>query len=269
MAAVSVVTPVSNGERYIEETIASVQAQSFEDWEYWIVDGNSTDRTLELVRHHAALDPRIHYLSEPDRGMYDALFKGLERSHAPLCCWINADDRFMPWAFESAQRYMRATHAEWITGVAAYLDAKSVLHSVGAPKWYPRSLIRLGLFHGRCLGFIQQEGTFFSRALLEKVSPALINRVRAQKVAGDFLFWAALSQHTSLKTLPTVLAAFRIHDSNASAEVSAYYREVTQAGYPVPPGFLGQIASVSVNPVLHAVGRFAAARWRRRINTIS
>lgn len=268
MAAISVVTPVRNGERYIAETIASVQAQSLADWEYWIIDGNSTDRTLEIVRRFAASDARIRYISEADRGMYDAMFKGLERASAPLCCWINADDKLMPWAFESVRRYVQTTGAEWVTGVAAFLDAQGVLHSVGAPKWYPRSLIRLGLFHGRCLGFIQQEGTFFTRELFNKIDPRLKQNIRVQKVAGDFLFWAALSRHASLKTLPTVLAAFRIHEHNASAELSAYYREVAQAGYPVPPSFLGQLASVTLNPFLHAAGRFMAARWRRRINTI-
>lgn len=268
MPSISIVTPVLNGERYIAETIRSVQAQTYTDWEYLIVDGGSTDRTPAIVRDIAASDARIRYVCEPDQGMYDGLFKGLERSSAPLCCWINADDQLMPWAFEAVTRYRRATGAEWVTGIGAYLDARGVMHSVAFPRWYPRKLIRLGLFHGRCLGFIQQEGTFFSRALLNKIDARTVRLIRSQKVAGDFLFWTALSKYAALRTLPTVLAAFRMHSSNASADQAAYYREISRAGYVVLPGLLARLAAAVFDPISHAVGRQIAARWRRLINSV-
>lgn len=268
MPAISIVTPVLNGEHYISDTIKSVLSQTFSDWEYLIVDGGSVDGTMAIVRDFAASDPRIRYISEPDNGMYDGLFKGLERTRSELCCWINADDQLMPWAFESVLRYVRATNAEWITGIAAYLDARGILHSVAFPRWYPRKLIQLGLFHGRCLGFIQQEGTFFSRKLVRQINPATVRAIRSQKVAGDFLFWTALSKYAALRTLPTVLAAFRIHSANASADQTAYYQEISRAGYLVLPGVLARLASGAFDPISHAVGRQIAARWRRLINSV-
>ncbi len=88
---ISIITVVYNGERYIEETIRSVVAQSYNNYEYIIIDGSSTDKTLEIINK---FESSINCLvSEPDDGMYDALFKGFALAHGEILCWINADDK--------------------------------------------------------------------------------------------------------------------------------------------------------------------------------
>jgi glycosyltransferase involved in cell wall biosynthesis len=91
-ARVSVVTVVRNAERFIEQTIRSVLDQTYESIEYVIVDGGSTDGTLDIIRKY---DDRIAYwISEPDRGIYDAMNKGIDRATGEWVIFMNAGDRF-------------------------------------------------------------------------------------------------------------------------------------------------------------------------------
>ncbi|RME57159.1 glycosyltransferase, partial [Candidatus Parcubacteria bacterium] len=92
----TVVTPVLNGEKYLAETIESVIGQSYPHWRYFIMDGGSTDKSLEIAYRYAESDERITVVSGKDKGMYDAVFKGFEMDDGEICCWINADDKFFP-----------------------------------------------------------------------------------------------------------------------------------------------------------------------------
>jgi glycosyltransferase involved in cell wall biosynthesis len=263
---VSVVTPVRNGEKYITETIESILAQTLEQWEYIIVDGGSIDHTVQIAQRYAANDHRIRVISEPDNGLYDALFKGLEKTTASICCWINSDDKFMPWAFESVAKFMKYTGADWVTGVPSYWDEKGLLHLVDIPLLYPRLFIRLGLHHRRGLGWIQQESTFFSRGLLQRLDTPTEERIRRQKLAGDFLLWMEFSKYSSLHLLPTVISGFRMHSDNASKNTDAYYAEISKAGFRVPPRFIGNLLRYMIFPFSILMGRIALVRWVKHLN---
>ena len=87
---VSVVTVVFNGAAYVAETIESVLAQEGVACEYWVIDGGSTDGTLDIIR---GFEARLTgWISEPDRGIADAFNKGLERAHGDYIMFLNADD---------------------------------------------------------------------------------------------------------------------------------------------------------------------------------
>lgn len=226
----TVVTPVLDGEMYLAETIESVIGQSYPHWRYFIMDGGSTDRTLEIANRYAAEDERITVISGSDRGMYDAVFKGFELDNGEICCWINADDKFFPWSFSIVSEAIKSGR-QWVTGQSAHWDERGRLFRVGLPRVFPQRLIRTGYFHGRGLGFIQQEGTFFTRALLRKVSCERMEMIRQAKLAGDFALWKALAPHSPLTVLPTVTGGFRIHEANMSRMgMDAYYKEVKQMG---------------------------------------
>lgn len=100
MPLVSIITVVFNGERYLEETIESVINQSYENIEYIVIDGNSTDRTVEILEQY---DGKIdHWLSEPDDGIYDAMNKGISLCSGEIIKLINADDLLTPDSVETA-----------------------------------------------------------------------------------------------------------------------------------------------------------------------
>ena len=91
MPELTVITVVFNDKNHIEKTIKSVLNQTFKDIEYWIIDGASTDGTLEIIKKY---DTQLNYLSEPDRGIYDAMNKGLDRATGQYVLFLNSGDEF-------------------------------------------------------------------------------------------------------------------------------------------------------------------------------
>ena len=96
----TIITPCLNREKFIAEAIESVLAQRYHDIEHWIIDGGSTDKTLEIVRSY----PHLRVLSEPDRGVYDAFNKGLDRATGDAVIFLNSDDLLTPGTLALAQQ---------------------------------------------------------------------------------------------------------------------------------------------------------------------
>jgi len=90
---ISTVTVVKNGARFVEEAILSVADQTFTNREYLVIDGGSTDGTLDIIRKHE--DSIDYWVSEPDRGLYDAMNKGITRAGGDWIHLLNADDRYV------------------------------------------------------------------------------------------------------------------------------------------------------------------------------
>lgn len=89
---VSIITVVFNGEKYLEETIQSVIKQTYDNIEYIVIDGGSTDRTIDIINKY---DDRIDYwVSEPDRGIYDAMNKGITLVSGEWINFMNSGDQF-------------------------------------------------------------------------------------------------------------------------------------------------------------------------------
>ena len=86
-----IVTPCYNAERYIEYCIKSIKSQSYTNFEHIIVDGGSTDGTLDIIRKYEG-SYNMRWLSEPDDGMYDAITKGFALSSGDIYAWLNSDD---------------------------------------------------------------------------------------------------------------------------------------------------------------------------------
>lgn len=97
----SIITICYNSEKTIERTIKSVLAQTYKDYEYIIVDGASKDSTLDIVKKYEPLfEGRMKWKSEPDKGIYDAMNKGIERSSGDIIGIVNSDDWLEPNALE-------------------------------------------------------------------------------------------------------------------------------------------------------------------------
>ena len=102
---VSIITPTYNMAKYLTETIESVLSQDYPNIEYIVVDGASTDGSLDILERYQG---RLRYFSEPDRGPSDAAWKGFRQARGEIFAWLNADDTFLPGAVRKGVEYFQA-----------------------------------------------------------------------------------------------------------------------------------------------------------------
>jgi glycosyltransferase involved in cell wall biosynthesis len=221
---ISIVTPSFNQGLYIEEAIRSVLLQNYPNLEYIIIDGNSTDQSIEVIKSYEA--QLTYWVSESDDGQYDAINKGISKTTGEIMAWINSDDKYTPWAFSIVgEIFSRFPQIEWLTtGCALHWDhagrAVSSHHKGGYN--------RLAFFKGANLpgknwfssGWIQQESTFWRRSLWDRAGGSLDASL---KLAGDFELWSRFFSETDLYTVLTPLGGFRIHSQQKTASRMTEY----------------------------------------------
>jgi glycosyltransferase involved in cell wall biosynthesis len=117
---VSIITVVLNGEKNIEKTIQSVLDQTYDNIEYFIIDGGSTDGTLDMIRKHE--DKIAYWISESDNGISDAFNKGIAGATGEIIGIINADDWYEPNAVESAVSRLMQEDTDIVHGMVQYRD---------------------------------------------------------------------------------------------------------------------------------------------------
>jgi carbamoyltransferase len=112
---ISIVTPSFNQGQFIEETIRSVLDQNYPDLEYLVIDGGSTDQTIDIIRKYET--QLSHWESEKDRGQVHAINKGLTRATGDIFAFVNSDDIYLPGTFATVAKYFdEHPSAEWICG---------------------------------------------------------------------------------------------------------------------------------------------------------
>jgi len=257
----SIVMPVLNGARFMESAIASVLAQTHDDWELIIMDGGSDDGSADIATRHAQEERRITFFSQPDKGIYDAVLNGFAQSSGDWFSWLNSDDLYAPWCLAAVERFVRDEKSDWVTGGPGCWDGAGRLRYVRPSGLYPQRLIRAGWFHEGLLGHLQQESMFFSRKLFDRLGPDDIGRVRAMRYAGDFLLWRLLAEHAPLDVAPTVLGGFRRHQENRSTAMrDAYLHEVRQTQPFTAPGPVAGVIAVAYRVLSSWAMMRAAAR---------
>ena len=112
---ISVVTPSYNQARFLEACIESVLGQNYPNLEYIVMDGGSTDGSIEIIKKY---EKHITYWkSERDAGQFDAINQGLNKSTGEIMTWINSDDLLHPWAFELVSWvFLTRPEVLWLTG---------------------------------------------------------------------------------------------------------------------------------------------------------
>src|SRR5882757_8097497 len=159
---ISVVTPSFNQGNFLEETILSVLDQQYPNLEYIIIDGGSTDNSVEIIKKYEK--QLAYWVSESDDGMYYALQKGMSKTTGDIMTWINSDDLLSPkslfWVADLFERYLRI---EWIGGSVCLLDEESnIVYTMGQKHRNRFS------YYLKDYRYVQQEGTFWRRQLWEK-----------------------------------------------------------------------------------------------------
>jgi hypothetical protein len=200
---ISLVTPVYNSARYIEQTIKSVLVQNYPNLEYFIIDGGSTDGTLDIIRRY---ESQISgWISEPDNGMYDALNKGFARTSGEIMGWISATDKLHTGGLFVVGSVFRdmPPDIEWITGRATWFnDEGMTIGILDLPHW---SRFR---FLAGANRYIQQESTYWRRSLWEKAGSRTESSCRN---GADFELWVRFFRHAKIYPVDALIGGFRVH----------------------------------------------------------
>jgi len=213
---ISVVTPSYNQGQFIEETIRSVLLQGYPNLEFIIIDGGSTDNTLEIINKY---EPWLDYwVSEPDRGQSHAINKGIKKATGEILFWLNADDLVLPEAFNIVvQLFRQHQNSALIVGQAKLIDSSSNIN--GEINSYfstweeavtnPQNSIR-------------QISSFFRNFLFDKYGT--IDESLEFIMDTDILL--RFTQYHSPLVIDDYLTAFRVHpESKSYKEIILAYKE--------------------------------------------
>jgi glycosyltransferase involved in cell wall biosynthesis len=114
---ISIVTPVYNGEQFIESCLQTVIAQECDEIEHLIIDGGSTDSTVSIIQKYASCYSHIRWISEPDRGQSDAMNKGIQLAKGNVLTFLNVDDYYEPGTLNQVnQRFKTLPEPSFIVG---------------------------------------------------------------------------------------------------------------------------------------------------------
>jgi glycosyltransferase involved in cell wall biosynthesis len=227
MPRISVVTPSFNQGRFLGETMQSVLSQGYPNLEYVVVDGGSTDESVDVIRSREK--ELAWWVSEKDAGQYDAINKGFARTGGEVMAWLNSDDKYTPWALWTVgEVFAQLPDVQWVTTLLPlHWDQRGLPTRCKPVHGYTRRGFLRG-WHLQRPGewdkaFIQQESTFWRRSLWEKVGGRIDSSLQ---LAGDFELWAKFYQHADLYGVPLPLGGFRMHgDQKTAHRMEAYLKE--------------------------------------------
>lgn len=198
---VSVITPSFNTARFLDETIRSVLEQNYPRIEYIVMDGGSTDGTLDILKAHV---PSLTYVSCPDDGAADAINKGFARAQGEILAWLNADDAYLPGAVGRAVDILAGNpDVAAVYGEGRWINAEGEV--LGR---YPSSACDFEALGRECC--ICQPACFIRRAALEEVG--MLNA--GLQVSFDYDLWIRLAKRHRFMSIPECLATSRMHRDN-------------------------------------------------------
>jgi glycosyltransferase involved in cell wall biosynthesis len=210
LPTLSVIVPSYNQAEFIPQCLDSILSQNYPSVEVIVIDGQSTDETLEILKNYGN---KIRWISEPDKGQADALNKGIRMASGEIIGWLNSDDRYESGALLAVGRFF-ASHPDilWAFGYSSIINEKSqeirkfiTQYKNARVKHYSyRSLLEEN--------FISQMSVFIRREALARVGGA----DASLRYAMDYDLWLRLGKHFQPGFIPQRLGQFRIHGATKS-----------------------------------------------------
>lgn len=233
---ISIVTPSYNQGKYVEETILSVIRQGYPNLEYIVVDGGSTDNSVNIIKKYEK--DITWWVSEKDNGQTHAINKGFEKATGDILAYINSDDVYMPYTFRLVAELFIQHNLHWLTGIQSRLVSDNVIAPKrDAIKLFSSELYRKGYHVGSLFGWNQQCSTFWSSDLFDKVDRRFDETFNH---AMDIDMWIRMSEHAELVSVEAMLALMRLHADQksrniniAEVEINKKSREYGLPRYPI------------------------------------
>lgn len=197
---ISIITPSYNQAEFIERTILSVLNQNYPNLELIIIDGGSSDGTVQIIKRYAKYTS--FWVSEPDRGQADALNKGIAKATGEIIGWQNADDIYFPGALHSvADAFERHPGLALLSGNIASIDSEGSVLKVS-------KYVRPTFYSLAYEGFVLSSQACFWRRSVHQVEGYFDTSL---DMAMDYDFWLRVLRYSQSSNLPQFLGAFRIH----------------------------------------------------------
>ena len=215
---VSIVTPTRNQASFLPETIDSVRGQTYGRIEHIVVDGASTDETVDILKRYGS-DYNLRWISEPDGGMYEALNKGLRMATGDLIGYLNSDDMLLPWA---ADTIVRAALAHPDCGLL-FGDAARRYDELGEFDLLLNAPYRFPLISRT--GSLVQPAVFWRRSLWTRLG----DFDQSLRLSADLDYWLRANAATRVLQVEEVLCIERAHASGQTARLRQGLRDEATA----------------------------------------
>ena len=209
---ISIVTPSLNQGKFIERTILSVLSQKGDfDLEYIIVDGGSTDNSLDIIRRY---EHSLRWVSEKDQGQSDAINKGFEMASGDILAWLNSDDTYTSGALATVAEAYRQGPFKWCFGNCKNIDEQD--------REIRKLITRYKIFESKRYScrrllskdFISQPAVFFTRNVYQEVGPLDVNCHYSM----DYDCWLRIGKKYSPLYIDKFLANFRWQRGSKNSE---------------------------------------------------
>jgi glycosyltransferase involved in cell wall biosynthesis len=215
---ISVVTPSLNQGSFLEGNIRCVLEQGYPDLEHIVIDGGSTDETLEVLRRHE----HVRWISERDRNMTEALNKGFRMATGEIIAWLNVDDRYPPGTLDLVARELGPDSPHRVLMGDAHYDNRirgTEYVNPGRPFTYPEAV---RWWKGPY--FLNQPAIFFRRSVLDEVGYLDESLDHAM----DYEFFVRLSRRHRFHYVPEVLAEVIYHPACKTADLGPAHAEALE-----------------------------------------
>jgi glycosyltransferase involved in cell wall biosynthesis len=262
LPTITVITPSFNAAATIDETLRSVRDQDYPHVEHVVVDGGSTDGTVEILDRAEG----VRYVSEPDRGLSHAMNKGVAMASGSIVGWLNADDVYLPGALRAVgEALAERAEAEWATGRCLIIDGTGREIRRGATAYKNFLLRRYSRSLYLTQNFISAPATFARRAAYQR-HPFREDYAMSM----DYDVFLQLAQAGDPIVLDRDLACFRMTEGTLS--MSSFERQFAEhaeqarahgAGHPIPVA-VNQAMSRAIVLVYHGLRALRSVRARAR-----
>lgn len=212
---VTIITPSYNQGAYIRATIESVLSQDYPNIEYLVIDGGSTDETVNILREY---EGRLTWVSEPDNGQSDAINKGFRQANGDILAWLNSDDIYLPGAVSESVAILQANgDVDLVYGDIQLIDANgAVIKTPVRSKPFSLKMLLTDF------STLHQQSAFFRRSIIDRVG--LLNEQLHYFM--DIELWMRIALAGQGKYHSGIRAQSRMHDvSKSVSQQSHFWRE--------------------------------------------
>jgi glycosyltransferase involved in cell wall biosynthesis len=208
---ISIVTPSLNQAKFLEQNILSVLNQDYENFEHIIIDGGSTDGSIDILNKYS----HLKWISEKDTGQSNAINKGFKASKGEIIGWLNSDDVYMPGTFNKVQNiFLKNKEIDFIFSHCLRIDESGSIISLRDAKdpesydvrYYPN--------------FIPQPTVFFRSNIFQKTGYL----DETYFLAMDVDYWRRIRKNHKMKLINDIFACFRIHNESKTSKYSKHFK---------------------------------------------